>query len=89
MEVKIEKQKLYLVKSKGFRGYVVAMDTNTAWEKFKNYLDSLGLGGCSYGTYEERRFDSIQIVADSDAYKPKTANGMAYDDAYIDDVLIV
>ena len=84
-----QKEKLYLVKSKGFRGYVVAVDTNTAWEKFKNYLESLGLGSYSYGTYEERKFDSIQIVADSNAYKPKTATGMAYDDTYIDDILVL
>lgn len=85
----MEKGSLYLVKTMAFRGYVVAKDLNEAWEKFKNYLENLGVGGNKYGTYDERQLDSISIIATTEAHKPKSSMGTNYDDKDSYDVLVV
>lgn len=80
---------LYLVKSRAFRGYVIASTADEAWNKFKDYLESLGTGSYSYGTHSDREFQSVTIVAKSDSSRPKTDTGTSYDDNNIDDVLIL
>ncbi len=82
-------EKLYLVKSKGFRAYVVATDTNQAWNKFKEWIDGLGVGGDGYGWYWEREFESIEIVANANEHTPKSKDGLSYDDRNKDDKLIL
>lgn len=82
-------EKLYLVKSKGFRAYVVATDTNQAWNKFKEWIDGLGVGGDGYGWSWEREFKSVEIVADANARSPKTTEGTAWDDRDKNDKLIL
>lgn len=82
-------EKLYLVKSRGYRAYVVAKDPTEAWDKFKEWLDGLGVGGEGYGWFWEREFDSVEIVAEADALSPKTANANAWDDKQKNDKLIL
>lgn len=85
----MEKKNLYLVKSRAFRGYVVASDTDEAWKKFKEYLENLGINGNSYGCYSDREFQSVTIVATTDSVRPKSDTGTSYDDNNIDDILIL
>lgn len=80
---------LYLVKSRSFRSYVVASDTNEAWNKFKEWLESLGTGTYSYGCYSDREFASIEIVATTGVHSPKSASGTKYDDINKDDKIIL
>lgn len=78
------KKKLYLVKSRGFRAYVVAEDTNSAWEKFKAWLD------CNdYGYFWDRDFGSIELVASEDTHSLKTESGNSFDDNRKDDKLFL
>lgn len=84
-----KKENLYLVKTQAFRGYVVACDLNEAWDKFKNYLDSLGIGNMTYGTFDERKFSSIEQIADSDSRHPKSVCGNCFDDKNKYDVLVL
>lgn len=81
-------EKLYLVKSRGFRAYVIAKDPTEAWNKFKEWLDGLGFGD-GYGYYWERDFSSVEIVADESVHRPKSADGHDYDDAKQNDKLIL
>lgn len=74
---------LYLVKTRGFKAYVVGKDTNSAIEKFKRYLDDR-----DYGYYWDRDFQSIELVA-STSKGPKTATGTAFDDSRTDDLLLI
>ena len=76
--------KLFLVKSRGFRAYVVAENTEKAWEKFKNWLEEH-----SYGCYWERDFQSIELVARDGACSPKTNIGATTDDEAKDDMLFL
>ena len=75
---------LYLVRSRGFRAYVVSENTEGAWNKFSTWLKEH-----EYGCYFERDFNSIEIVARSDAYSPKTNTGTSYDDGNRDDLLFL
>jgi len=74
---------LYLVKTRGFKAYVVGKDPNSAIEKFKRYLDDR-----DYGYYWDRDFQSIELVA-STSKGPKTATGTAFDDSRTDDLLLI
>lgn len=53
--------KLYIVHTRKFRAYVIANDLNSAYEKFKNWLDTK-----DYGFYSDREFESIEEIADSE-----------------------
>lgn len=74
---------LYLVKTRGFRAYVVGKDTNSAIDNFKRYLDDR-----DYGYYWSRDFQSIELIA-SNSKGPKSENGSSFDDMRTDDFLIV
>ena len=74
---------LYLVKTKSYRAYVVAKDTDEAYNKFREYLDKK-----DYGWRWERDLASIEVVA-SESDSPKTAMGMSYDDEKKNDLLIL
>jgi hypothetical protein len=74
---------LYLVKSRGFRAYVVAEDTEQAWSKFSNWLIVH-----DYGFYCDRDFDSVEIVA-RESGTPKTKSGCSFDDTRKDDMLFL
>lgn len=54
--------KLYKVSTKKFSAYVVAKDLNSAWEKFKIWLNA----GEGYGFSSDREFESIEEIADSE-----------------------
>lgn len=73
---------LYLVKSRGFRSYVVAENTEEAWQKFSSWLKEK-----EYGFYADRDFESIEIVAKEDEHSPKSNTGMSFDDSRQDDKL--
>ena len=70
-----ETKYLFLVKSKGFRAYVVAENTDKAWEKFHTWLEEK-----DYGYYWERNFQSVELVASAGGGSPKSAEGVAIDD---------
>lgn len=74
---------LYMIKTRGFRAYVVGRNTQAAISRFRQYLDE-----ADYGYYWERDFQSIELVA-SNISRPKTATGNAFDDARKDDLLLV
>lgn len=64
----MEKEKnLYLIKTKSFQAYVIAEDTNTAWNMFKSWLEK----DDGYGFSSDRNLDSIQLIASTSAYHPK------------------
>ena len=84
-----ETKNLYLVKSRSFRSYVVASDTNEAWVKFKAWLESLGSGTYDYGFSSDREFASIELVATTGAHTPKSASGTNFDDRNKDDKIIL
>ena len=75
---------LYLVKSRGFRAYVVAENTNEAWAKFSSWLAEK-----DYGFLSDRDFESIEIVAKTDELSPKSNTGTSFDDSRKDDLLFL
>lgn len=77
-------KKLYLVKSRAFRAYVVAESADGAWEKFESWLKEN-----DYGCYTDCDFDSVEIVAKTDAYSPKSNTGTSFDDSRKDDMLFL
>ncbi len=79
-----EIQNLYFVKSRGFRAYVVATDTDSAWEKFKKWLDEK-----DYGYYWDREFQSIELIATDGHSSPKSDTGTDFEDSRKDDLLFV
>lgn len=78
-----ERVNLYMIKTRGFRAYVVGKDTESAIARFKQYLDER-----DYGYYWNRDFQSITLVA-SNATGPKTDSGNAFDDSHTDDLLLL
>ena len=79
-----ETKNLYLVKTRDFRAYVVATDTEKACEKFKKWLDDK-----NYGYYWARDFQSVEIIASTSETTPKTSNGVAFEDSRQDDMLFL
>lgn len=75
---------LYLVKSRGFRAYVVADTTDEAWNKFSSWLKEH-----DYGFYADRDFESVTIIASTKQTSPKTNSGMSFDDSRQDDLLFL
>ncbi len=76
--------KLYLVKSKGFRSYVVAENTEKAWDKMHSWLEEH-----DYGYYWDREFASIELIASKSSTSPKSDSGLNYDDLKKTDILFV
>lgn len=73
----MEKEKnLYLIKTKSYQAYAIAEDMNTAWNMFKTYLEK----GDGYGFSSDRNLDSIQLIASTSAYHPKTCTLFDYKD---------
>lgn len=77
-------QNLYLVKSRAFRSYVIAENTDEAWKKFKSWLEEK-----DYGYYWDRDFQSIEIIASADSNFPKSESGVHYDDKNKTDMLFL
>jgi len=71
-----EIKNLYLVKTKSFRAYVIAETTDEAWEKFKSWLEK----GDGYGFLGDRNLDSIEMIASTSSYKPKSNGGDGWDE---------
>ena len=79
-----EIKNLYLVKTRGFRAYVIADNTDKAIDKFKRWLDEK-----DYGYYWDRDFQSIELVASNTEHSPKSESGVRFDDQHQDDMLLI
>jgi len=79
-----EIKNLYLVKTRGFRAYVIADSTDKAIDKFKKWLEME-----DYGYYWDRDFESIELVATNSKNSPKTCTGTSFDDSRKDDLLLI
>ena len=79
-----EIKNLYLVKTRGFRAYVIANSTDKAIIKFKQWLDEN-----DYGYYWDRDFQSIELIASNSEHSPKSESGVRFDDSHQDDMLMI
>lgn len=78
---------LYLVKTRAFRAYVTAENTDKAYKMFREVLDKR-----DYGYYWDRELVSVEVVADTGSpgfERPKSSEGDGFDDERRYDLLIL
>ncbi len=78
---------LYLVKTRAFRAYVTAENTDKAYKIFREVLD-----GRNYGSYSDRELSSVEVVANTGSpgfETPKSKEGFGFDDERKYDLLIL
>ena len=78
---------LYLVKTRAFRAYVTAENTDQAYKMFREVLDER-----DYGCYSDRELFSVEVVANTGSpgfETPKSKEGFGFDDERKYDLLIL